>query len=168
MNKVYVVTAGSYSDYHIEAVFKDRAKAEAYCNCHLGCQIEDFGFSDDNVYTIFNYVDIEYIIEFNKDVNDRLGIEFGRLTKEDDDCYNKNDASVSVLNCAVVINITRKLPEVYDEDKIREKYTKILHDLRAEVEYMLSEQDTSSCEKTRIAEDNILKAIKSKFEFEKE
>lgn len=168
MNKVYIVSSDSYSDHYIGAVFKDRAKAEAYCKCHKCCEVLDFDFSDDNVYTIFNYVDIKYIIEFNKDVNDRLGIEFGRLTKEDDDCYNQNDASVSVLNCAVVINIIRKLPEVYDEDKIREKYTKILHDLRAEVEYMLSEQDTSSCEKTRIAEDNILKAIKSKFEFEKE
>lgn len=58
MNEVYIVTAGDYSDYHIEAVFKDREKAEAYCKYHKDCEIEDFGFSDDNIYTIFNYVRI--------------------------------------------------------------------------------------------------------------
>lgn len=29
--KVYIVTAGSYSDYGIEAAFTDKAKAEFYC-----------------------------------------------------------------------------------------------------------------------------------------
>lgn len=31
MKKVYIVTAGSYEDYGIEAVFTDKAKAEYYC-----------------------------------------------------------------------------------------------------------------------------------------
>lgn len=31
---IYVVTAGSYSDYHIEACFKDKEKAELYCKCN--------------------------------------------------------------------------------------------------------------------------------------
>ena len=29
--KIYIVTAGSYEDYGIEAVFTDKAKAEYYC-----------------------------------------------------------------------------------------------------------------------------------------
>lgn len=29
--KIYIITAGSYSDYGIEAVFTDKAKAEYYC-----------------------------------------------------------------------------------------------------------------------------------------
>lgn len=32
MDKVYIITAGSYSDYRIETVFSTREKAEAYCS----------------------------------------------------------------------------------------------------------------------------------------
>lgn len=168
MNEVYIVTAGEYSDYHIEAVFKDKAKAEAYCKCHKDCEIEDFDFSDDNIYTVFNYVRIQYSIYLNRDLDNNLYIQFGRLTKEDDGYLDQNEEYVNVYGDWLSIVIIRKLPEVYDEDEIREKYTKVLHDLHAEVKYMLSEQDTSSYEKEKIAEDNILKAIESKFGIEKE
>lgn len=47
MEKIYIVTEGCYSDYHIEAVFKDREKAEHYCSCHEECAIEEYWFSDD-------------------------------------------------------------------------------------------------------------------------
>ena len=30
--KIYVVTSGFYSDYHIAKVFTDKKAAEAYCN----------------------------------------------------------------------------------------------------------------------------------------
>lgn len=168
MNEIYIVTAGDYSDYHIEAIFKDKEKAEAYCKCHKDCGIEDFDFSDDNIYTVFNYVKIQYNIYLNRDLDNNLYIQFGRLTKEDDDYLDRNEEYVNVYSDWLSIVIIRKLPEVYDEDEIREKYTKALHDLHAEVKYMLSEQDTSSYEKEKIAENNILEAIKDKFGIGKE
>lgn len=168
MNEVYIVTAGDYSDYHIEAVFKDKAKAEAYCKCHKDCEIKDFGFSDDNIYTIFNYVRIQYNIYLNRDSDNNPYVQFGRLSKEDDGWYNKNDVNVSVYHDWLTIILNRKLPEVYDKDEIREKYTKVLYDLRAEIKCMLSEQDTSSFDKRGIAANNILKAIEGKFGIEKE
>lgn len=168
MNEVYIVTAGEYSDYYIKAVFKDRAKAEAYCKCHKDCEIEDFSFSDDNIYTIFNYVRIQYNIYLNRDLDNKLYIQFGRLSKEDDGWYNKNDVNVSVYDNWLTIVLNRKLPEVYDEDEIREKYTKVLHDLRAEIKCMLSELDTSSFNKRGIVANIILEAIENKFGIEKE
>lgn len=167
MNKVYIVSSDSYLDHYIGAVFKDREKAEAYCECHRCCEVLEFDFSDDNIYTIFNYAEIYYSIYFNENLDNKLDIRFGRLTKEDDDCYGKNYTSVSITDDRLTIILTRQLPEVYDEDKIREKYAKTLNDLQAEVKYMLSKQDTSSYEKKRIAEDNILKAIESKLWIEK-
>ena len=50
---VYVVTAGCYSDYHVEAVFKDKSKAEYYCNCYEDCEIEEYCLSDDIVFISF-------------------------------------------------------------------------------------------------------------------
>lgn len=39
---VYVVTEGSYSDYHIEAVFADKEQANLYLRIHPGCVIEEY------------------------------------------------------------------------------------------------------------------------------
>lgn len=39
---VLVVTEGSYSDYHIEAVFTDRDQANLYLKLHPGCEIEEW------------------------------------------------------------------------------------------------------------------------------
>lgn len=44
--KVYIVTQGSYSDYHIEAVFTDEEQAKFYCATHSDdcddCEIEEY------------------------------------------------------------------------------------------------------------------------------
>lgn len=42
VNKVYIVTEGEYSDYHICAVFATRAEAETYCAVHDGDAFNDF------------------------------------------------------------------------------------------------------------------------------
>ena len=48
--KVYVVTAGSYSDYHIEKVFTDKAKAAEYAEWLCGSNpIEEYDTEDDLV-----------------------------------------------------------------------------------------------------------------------
>ena len=39
---VYVVTEGSYSDYHIEAVFADKEQANLYLKLHPDCEIEEY------------------------------------------------------------------------------------------------------------------------------
>lgn len=39
---VYVVTEGSYSDYHIEAVFTDKDQANNYLMLHPCCEIEEY------------------------------------------------------------------------------------------------------------------------------
>lgn len=40
--KIYVVTDGVYSDYHIEAVFLSKKEAELYAAVHEG-QVEEYG-----------------------------------------------------------------------------------------------------------------------------
>lgn len=55
MSKVYIVTSGSYSDYGINRVFKDKRKAEIWCaekNTEYEWQeyeIEEYEYSDDAV-----------------------------------------------------------------------------------------------------------------------
>ena len=62
---IYIVTSGCYSDYGIDAVFQNRDKAEAYCQCHPDTEIEEWEFFDGNTYTPFNVVKISMHIRLN-------------------------------------------------------------------------------------------------------
>ena len=163
---LYIVTAGDYSDYHIEAVFKDKNKAEFYCTCHENCEIEEFGFSDDNIFTPFESVIINFYIYTDKSREDKAIFKFRHLSKEDDRWYMKNRNSVSAYGDWINICLYRRLPDNYDEEKIRQKYTKVCQDLKAEILYFVSEYDLSTYEKRRICDENLRKYIEGKFGIE--
>ena len=55
--KVYIATSGTYSDYHIDAVFLDKAQAENYCALH---KLEDADIEE--------YDTDEHVIECPKTV----------------------------------------------------------------------------------------------------
>lgn len=60
--KVYVVTSGSYSDYHIDAVFTDHNKARRYANLDTDRNIEEY--EADYVNTVYRD-NVEYNIYYN-------------------------------------------------------------------------------------------------------
>ena len=164
---IYVVTSGCYSDYHIEAVFKDKSKAEYYCTCHEDCTIEDYSLSDSNIFTPFESVIINFDIYKDKNREDRISFRFRHLAKEDAKWYMENRESVSVYdNDWISICLWRRLPNNYDEDKIRNKYTKAYQDLRGEILYLVSEFDCSTFDKRRIANENLQKYIEERFGIE--
>ena len=163
---VYVVTTGCYSDYHVEAVFKDKSKAEYYCTCHEDCEIEEYGLSDDNVFTPFESVIINFEIYQDKNREDRVSFRFRHLAKEDAKWYMENRESVSVYEGHISICLWRRLPNNYDEEKIREKYTKAYQDLRSEILYLVSESDCSSYDKRKVVDENLQKYIEWRFGIE--
>lgn len=44
--KVYAVTAGSYSDYHIVGMYSNREHAEKYANAYTDCIIEEYDLDE--------------------------------------------------------------------------------------------------------------------------
>ena len=93
--KVYVVTQGSYSDYHIEQVFLEREKAELYCKLHDTSgwgdhpELEEYDTYDDFVEE--EKKSIKYLYSFKldergniktcyKEILDQIGYEW--LNKE--------------------------------------------------------------------------------------
>ena len=161
MDKIYIVTSGIYSNYHIDAVFKNKNKAESYCDCHENCDIEEFEFSDDKIYTAFNYVSIQCAYRFDQEQEINISFYFGRLAEEDSDWTSGTIATVDDRNRLTLI-INKKLSEEYDENKIQNEYLKVFDDLKTDIKQMLSEQDTRSFNARRIAANNILEAIKDK------
>ena len=163
---LYVVTAGCYSDYHIEAIFKDKSKAEFYCTCHEDCGIEDWTLDDDRVFTPFESVIINFDIYKDKNREDRVSFRFRHLAKEDANWYMENRESVSVYDSWISICLWRRLPNNYDEEKIRQKYTKVYQDLRSEILYLVSESDCSTYEKRKVVDENLRKYLEGRFGIE--
>ena len=162
---LYVVTAGCYSDYHIEAIFINKSKAELYCTCHEDCEIEEWDLSDDKIFTPFNMVIINFEIRNNG--NDKIYFNFKHLAKEDSSFYLENRDSVTVYEHDwMTISLYRRLPNNYNEQAIKNKYTKVYQDLRAELLYMMSESDCSSYNKRKIVSYVIQKYIEGRFGIE--
>lgn len=118
--KVYLITSGEYSDYHVDAVSLDEKEAERIC-----------GFLNKNRYyntcNIEEYDTDEIKVDSNEEVLDRFWMEVGYKTGEVY-CY---DPPVTVLgenNEIKVergypnesrINITATLPKGTTENKAR-------------------------------------------------
>ena len=63
MNKVYIVTEGSYSDYHIVAVFSDEKKAKLYSLTLDDAGVEEYDVDDIDIDTnkkIITYAVVHY------------------------------------------------------------------------------------------------------------
>lgn len=61
--KIYVVTSGIYSSYHIEAIFSTRKEAELYVAAHEAT-------SDDDYYSMDSYIE-EYEMDNNKVITNK-------------------------------------------------------------------------------------------------
>ena len=161
---IYVVTAGSYSDYHIEACFKDKEKAELYCKCHEDCEIEEYDFNDDNIYTPFDAVRVQCRYS-NWWMKERPYVRFVTRAEEDENYYKNNKSYINVYSDFVDLVIIRRLPKEYDKDAITSKYTKVCQDIMAEVKYLLEESGYSrnmDYKQRQEIENNINAAINEK------
>lgn len=58
--KIYIVTSGEYSDYHIEAVFTDEEQAQLYCATHYDCDIEEWEADEIKITPVDIYVIYEF------------------------------------------------------------------------------------------------------------
>lgn len=97
--KVYIVTSGEYSDYHIDAVFTDKKKAETYYSAHNSegypyfievYDIDKYGISAPC--GVYEYI-YEYKIKIDLRTKDIviLSIELAKKKSE-------NDCKLYVLN----------------------------------------------------------------------
>lgn len=150
MSDVYIVTSGIYSDYGIDQVFKSREKAELYCECHEGCEIEEWDFNDDNIYTVYDSVNIQAFL-CPKTHGRSVKFSFEKHSVEDEP--SKRDGTyVWIIGSnlfdlkshiyrekKIEIVLDRELPKNYSEDKVKWRYERLIEDLAAEIEYEFSD-----------------------------
>lgn len=145
MTKAYVVTSGSYSDYSIDRVFLDKEKAERYiklCDNHGDTPIiEEYDIDDNNSIDEIVYVEGKhYKNQVSIFKNKEMDVSIKRTNSLDDEpqeikrnwFHINYDESYSLTIRRVLSNGS------FDEKKIIKKYEKVLYDLMAQVEYLMS------------------------------
>lgn len=139
--KIYVITSGEYSDYHIDAIFLNEEKAEEYIRLYPNCVIEEYEPFDDDFeigkYEIKKYLVVNYQIgSWN---NNKEGIDFyiGKTnTREYNDLkeypYNYRKYSYYDWSDSHAITIYKLVDDDFTIDKltddIKQKYLKICRD----------------------------------------
>jgi len=98
MKKVYIVTEGVYSDYHIEAVFSSKAEAEEYIDklkeldyCYSEPQIEEWFIDVPKSKWVLTFV------RMSKDGNCETWQEISSNGKQGFYCYDMNDNKRSAI-----------------------------------------------------------------------
>ena len=129
--KIYVVTAGIYSDYHIEKVFTDRKKAEEYkLWLRDSNDIEEYDTSDDISIQKKYYVGAELDLYPNK--SEKLSVFSFRDSDADSNYQSYTDyGSGETIRVARVVNADN-----YDEQYWKDKLTKVVYDLKAYITYL--------------------------------
>lgn len=140
--KVYVVTTGAYSDYSIEKIFTDRAKAEEYKEwLYDANDIEEYETEDDIEISKFYRVHVYYAVyeasepklEFSVYKCMGRDVYKPRIYYAD---YNRYTWSEKYF----AIGIDRFIPEQnWNEEFYKNKYTKAVYDLAAIVKYKRAE-----------------------------
>ena len=136
--RVYLVTAGCYSDYHIIRVFLDKNKAESYmkiCNEPDLNELEEYELSDDKVFTPIYYIKIDYYIgKIPSYINNKYNFEIIKSNSLDTDINNINFTWYDDYNTYQSIHIYRPIySKNFNEEKLKKKYRKICEDLETQI-----------------------------------
>jgi len=137
--KVYIVSAGSYSDRYIKKIFKSKEKAEFYHkhnNDYDLNDIEEYELSDDNVITPVYYVEAVYSIggvnHYGKYQEEGFKLNILSTNTEDYRDVSVNRIYINSGYSGYEIRVCRELNnEVYDSDKLNAKFLKVCQDYAA-------------------------------------
>ena len=135
---VYLVTAGSYSDYHIIRAFLDKNKAESYmkvCDEPDLNELEEYELSDDKIFTPVYYIIVNYYIgKIPSCINDKYNFEIIKSNSLDTDINDMKFTWYSDYGNYQSISIYRPIcSKNFNEDKLKKKYRKVCEDLEAQI-----------------------------------
>lgn len=138
--KVYIVTAGSYSDYHIEKVFTDKDKAEEFAKwCYDSNGVDEYDTEDDINVGKYYQIHITYKAYDNGKSETPVVNILNRA-----DCDNLNYVRLSDYHKYggnyIVLSISR-IVKANNDDKAfyKQKYTKVAYDTMAMVKQLAAD-----------------------------
>ena len=135
--KIYVVTTGCYSDYSIDRVFTDKAKAEEYAEwLEDSNDVEEYETDDDINFTKMHMVHVE--LKYHDNGEEELSsYVIKTIDKEKDYTYfsNYHRYSGDYINITLTRYVSNKN---FNEDFYKDKYTKAIYDILAIVKDCLA------------------------------
>ncbi|MGG0308325.1 hypothetical protein ABEY43_07075 [Priestia megaterium] len=139
--KVFIVTSGSYSDYGIDRVFLDEEKAQRYVDLkntnNQNYRLEEYDTDDDKIIDEIPYVRVSYS-KGSEWEEDSLKVEIRKGNTLDDTEKYLNYQNISIYSSGEKeITIERVIKNMDEEEAVINKYTKVAHDLMAEVESLI-------------------------------
>lgn len=144
MNKVYIVTSGEYSDYHIDAVFVSLEKAKAYTRGGAFYNIESWTIGDEFLdlywWTIVS-ADCSSALEI-KDINVDTSIENG-VDVEREHMRTKFTWFSSYEDLTFRLMMIFPKSRFVDEYKAKDHCVKVMQDYVAKVKYMVQVEGIS-------------------------
>lgn len=144
--KIYIVTKGDYSDYHIEAVFESKKKAELYVKYHSSWdepRIEEWD-TDDESYDVSEQEYVRATTTFEVYETEK---GFDRDVWYYDasyvDCAGKDITEVKIDNNdnGMVVSLVRYYKEEKELDFYKDKIAKIGDDFYAAIKALLIIED---------------------------
>lgn len=170
IDTVYVVTSGRFSDYYIEAVFKDKTKAEFFCSCREDCRIQAYHPKDSCTFTPYNVMCIVFdIFEYSGEFETQINFEFRRLSKEDAPYLVKNDEEIWMLSSNYIrCHIIRRLPDNYDENQLKDKYTVIYENIRVKLMRLIESYNLNSIDGRNRMKIQLAECLREQFGIEME
>ena len=146
MDKVYIVTSGDYSAYHIERVFQSKEKAEIYAKArNKFSSIETFELSDDCIDKLTvtgkflrGDIAIGKAPEVWLDYDCRYPDEYISMGEHDEYCFVGEELISGVYVCHLVMG--KFIPkDQWREQETIDRFSKVLTDKMAEVKSMLAD-----------------------------
>jgi hypothetical protein len=139
--KIYVVTAGSYSDYRIEKVFTDKDKAEEFATwCYDSNGVDEWDTEDELSVEKYYCINVQYKLYDNGKKENPIVSVYNYA----DDNYDYSYTSLSDYHRYggnyIVLNIRRFVKANNDtKDFYKQKYTKIAYDTMAMIKQLVAD-----------------------------
>ena len=107
MNKIYIITSGEYSDYHIVKVFKDKKKAEFYAETQEKLHPYEYYYVDEREFHDDNVTMTEKIVTYYYAA---IGLDDGEIFDEGEEhqVYTE-DVIIENFNDSIIASSTKSL-----------------------------------------------------------
>lgn len=141
--RVYIVTSGSYSDYHIVRVFVDEEKAKAYLRFCPDGEIEEYETDDDIEFVPFRVASMRYDVYYpggaSFSINTYWKNEQESNKETEEYAYYYDDLGRYKRLC-----MRRVINSDKEDFELEEKYRRVCEDLMAQIQSLIETEGWTS------------------------
>lgn len=139
--KIYVVTAGSYSDYHIEKIFTNKDKAEEFAKwCYDSNGVDEWDTEDELDVGKYYQISVQYRVYDNGKSEMPIVSVWNRASDDSHSNYIHLSDYHKYGGNYITLYINRILKANNDDKNFyKQKYTKVAYDTMAMIKQLVAD-----------------------------